>query len=359
MNEQQEKLFGSLAEIDGGLIEEAYKIDNAKKLRRYSEDEKGVSVTKIRRYNILGRVAVAVACLCLCVITVFAVLPRLNTVTPPLGGDETPAESTGGDNIDRNPSGLPEELIAQLISVESSDEKQGDVGEFCFSMSFDLIKNGYHLLLVEYNDRSQYYFVAAYYTSDDGHYERDHCCREKYTWVKFEKANEITEYYNGEKIVCSYQIDVASSCRDMIAPERGELSYMYCRPYWPIFVPGGVYAPDGYEQSEGMGIVLSDSTGDTVYDSRMGTYMLSLSRYLGYENIDGEHYISIRVEVSGDDEHSLQKRLKRTLGDYYDHLIDGMRCSVMSESNSPNTGKKIIQYLCSFKLNDVIKATEN
>ncbi len=308
------------------------------------------------------RMGIAAACLCLAIITVFNVLPRLNSITPPTpGGDETPGESTGGDNIDRNPSGLPEELIAQLMDAVTSDDGESDRGyPPTFSMSLDLIKNGYHPILVEFDDAaSQMYSVCAYFTSDDGHYELHHCCRDKYTWVKFDDPNEIPEYYNGQKHMRSFLIDVTSSCRDLMDVENEGLSFNYCRWYWPEFIYIGVNFPREPVPMTGTRIILCDPSSKNLYYNYSDSdwYMAEMRRLNHYE-LDGEYYIWTQIFVGaegGDDE--LQREIKHELGDYYDCLISEMRCSVDTEFNV--NGHDVIVYKCSFKLDDIIKATEN
>ena len=314
-----------------------------------------------RKMTSIYRIGIAAACLCLCVITVFNVLPRLNSITPPTpGGDETPVESTGGDNIDRNPSGLPEELIAQLMDAVTSDDGESDRGASpAFSKSLDLIKNGYHPILVEFDDAaSQMYSVCAYFTSDDGHYELYHCCRDKYTWVKFDDPNEIPEYYNGQKHMRSFLIDVTSSCRDLMDVENEGLSFNYCRWYWPEFIYIGVNFPREPVPMTGTRIILCDPSSKNLYYNYSDSdwYMAAMRRLNHYE-LDGEYYIWTRIFVGaegGDDE--LQRKIKHELGDYYDCLISEMRCSVDTEFNV--NGHDVIVYKCSFKLDDIIKATE-
>ena len=323
----------------------------------------GKHITRKRRSvssTILRRALVVAACISLAFITVFNVLPRLNSTTPPIGGDETPSESTGGDNIDRNPGGLPEELIAQLMDAVTSDDGTSDRGPSpTFSMSLDLIKNGYHPILVEFDDSaSQMYSVCAYFTSDDGHYELYHCCRDKFTWVKFDDPNEIPEYYNGQKHMRSFLIDVTSSCRDLMDAENEGLSFNYCRRYWPEFIYIGVNFPREPVPLTGTRIILCDpSSKNLYYNYSDSDWAMSEMRRLNHYELDGEYYILMRKVYVHDGE--LHEKLKYQLGDYYEYLIDRMRCSVTNEYIDRNTGKKTTVYQCSFKLDDIIKATGN
>ena len=67
MKKKREELFDSFSEIDGKLMEEAYKVDDAEKLRSYAKEKKEAPITKIHRSRVLGRVAMAAACLALAV----------------------------------------------------------------------------------------------------------------------------------------------------------------------------------------------------------------------------------------------------------------------------------------------------
>jgi len=369
MNEQQEELFDSLAEIDGGLIEEAYKIDNAKKLRRYSEDEKGVSVTKIRRYNMLGRVAVAVACLCLAIITVFNVLPRLNNITPPTpGGDETPGiEETPNINEpfelppEQNPMGLSEVLIESLNTEITSNENT-DAPGISLSSKLNLIKNGYRPILVEF-DSSQIYYVCAYFTPNDDHRETDSCCRDKYTWIKYENANEILEYYNGEKLIKSYVIDKVVNCRDISASESDYISFEYCRYFKTDFFNG--INCENPKTMSGTHLFLCESTGNNiVYNPRSYDYFHRRASHISCEKYGEDYYASVLLNGWPDVEKAtFQDVFRSELYGYSDYLAQRMKCEIISERYDVKgelfPGKKRITYKCIFKIEDLVEAAKN
>lgn len=350
-------ILRAINDIDWDMVEDARATDGMK--------SDGVKLTDKRKKIPKGfwtKGALAAACLCLAIITVFTVLPRLNSITPPTpGGDGTPGESTGGDNIDRNPSGLPEELIAQLMDAVTSDDGESDRGPSpAFSKSLDLIKNGYHPILVEFDDAaSQMYSVSAYFTPDDGHDELYHCCRDKYTWVRFDDPNEISNYYNGQKNRMSFLVDVTSSCRDLMDTENVGLSLSYYRRYFPKFINIGVNFPRDPVPMTGTHIILCDpSSKNLYYNVHSRDWFMAEMRRLSHYELDGEIYISTLIYVSADGgDEELQREIKQELGDYYDCLISEMRCSVDTEFNV--NGHDVIVYKCSFKLDDIIKATEN
>ena len=306
MNEKQEKLFDSLAEIDGGLIEEAYKIDNAKKLRRYSEDEKGVSVTKIRRYNMLGRVAVAVACLCLCVITVFNVLPRLNNITPPTpGGDETPGERVSSS-----------EMIEEVNEYLRKRNSEYNTGILSFCDKIARVKHGTRMLHVKF-DADNYYFVCAYYVANKGQkIDKSFKDPENYIWVKFDNESEIPEYYVDAECVAIVQINKTEICRDIISNENRVPNIEHIRALKPEFENGYNITPH----------MLIDDTFIYLNDSDKNNIYYNTSKSVVHKNqtvpcikLEGEYYMAHPI---GDALNA--EELSDQFGDYYDYLIDIM-----------------------------------
>ncbi len=358
MNEQQEELFDSLAEIDGGLIEEAYKIDNAKKLRRYSEDEKGVSVTKIRRYNILGKVAVAVACLCLCVITVFNVLPRLNNITPPTpGGDETPGESTmWGDPMNSN------DVSSELIFLLNNELYKigniisgGDVSDIRFFQRLDMVNNGCSPIHMQF-DSSLCYFLCAYFPQNNGHIESEYCCREKYTWVKFEYENDISQYYNGAEMVVAFQINIPIFCRNILSGTDDPINFEFYQRYYPAFSEGFNVNPRiDFEETF---IYMNDSDDDTVYYGNAQNNPLDFQRdvrLIRCEKIDDQYYaFEYHYEVF-----DYQTELEYTFGKYCDYLSSVMITEVVDKViitwHEEYNGNNFTIYKSYIKLEDLLK----
>ncbi len=117
-------ILNALGGIDPEFIADAEKF-NAEK---YNGENTAASVKKTPRIE-WKKWTLAAACVCLAVITVFTVLPRLNSVTPPTpGGDVTPGESTpsGSENI----STTPKDDNANFVTLGSVVFNGG-------SMSFD------------------------------------------------------------------------------------------------------------------------------------------------------------------------------------------------------------------------------
>ena len=109
------------------------------------------------------------------------------------------------------------ELISELTEYLKNKNVDFDAGEL---VRFDEhVKRGAQPLHVQI-DPENYYYMCGYYNATHNYGENpDYCCAKNYTWVKFEKAAEISEAYNGEKFVVAFQINKAAFVND-ISPEK-------------------------------------------------------------------------------------------------------------------------------------------
>ena len=109
------------------------------------------------------------------------------------------------------------ELISELTEYLKNKNVEFDAGEL---VRFDEhVKRGAQPLHVQI-DPENYYYMCGYYNVTHNYGENhEYCCAKNYTWVKLEKAAEISEAYNGEKFVVAFQINKAAFVND-ISPER-------------------------------------------------------------------------------------------------------------------------------------------
>ena len=146
-------------------------------------------------------------------------------------------------------------------------------------------------------DPSSYYYVGVYCNDDHVHYgDRNYfCCEEEYTWVKFDSACSIREYYGDEKLVAAFQINRASNVVDMM--ERNEV------PYVEHFFVYDVEFEDGYntkapvyynETHVYLNFIDANDTGDSIL-CYTTLHKLSQVFLLPTAMIDGELYFLLQV----------------------------------------------------------------
>ena len=344
-------ILDALNDIDWDMVEDARATDGIKSAAKPIEAEKR------KRKAPWSKWALVAACFCIAVITVFNVMPRLNSITPPIGGDETPGESTGGDNIDRNPSGLSEKLIS-LFNDELRKDSGGmdvEVADIRFFQRLDMVNNGCSPIHMQF-DSSLYYFVCAYFPQNDGHIESEYCCREKYTWVKFENERGIPQYYNGAEMVVAFQINIPTFCRNILSGTDDPINFEFYQRYYPAFSEGFNVNPRiDFEETF---IYMNDSDDDTVYYGNAQNNPLDFQRdvrLIRCEKIDDQYYaFEYHYEVF-----DYQTELEYTFGKYCDYLSSVMITEVVDKViitwHEEYNGNNFTIYRSYIKLEDLVK----
>lgn len=184
------------------------------------------------------------------------------------------------------------------------------------AMRINEIKRGTQPLLVAF-DSSSCYFVCAYYQSDT-HEEYVYCCSEKYTtWVRYENASDIQEYYNGVKIAVAFQINKTSYAADILSDEANVPNFEHFRIYEPLFNDGlNTRAADVFDE---MFIYLNKSDKSNVY------YCIDVdyNEFNTFEcvDVDGKLYIPIHLHTTYANGNSSDEDIYEELGEYYDVIM--------------------------------------
>ena len=127
------------------------------------------------------------------------------------GAETPPDDSFAGTVLDKN-----SDLVTTLATYLWERSFVGaEIPGLTLEDKIDKINSGTQLFHVKF-DSQKYYFVGAYYTCDDMPPYR---FIKEYTWVKFESAYEISEYYKGMKLIEAFQINKASFVTDIISEE--------------------------------------------------------------------------------------------------------------------------------------------
>ena len=83
------------------------------------------------------------------------------------------------------------------------------------------------------------YYVCAYFNPEHTIEEElsCYCCILKYSWVGFEKAEDITENHDGKTFIAAYQINLSDSCINIMTNEDAGVVEHFIH-YTPTFVDG-------------------------------------------------------------------------------------------------------------------------
>ena len=214
-----------------------------------------------------------------------------------------------------------EELIDQIIEYLIHVSIDHDMPSVSIADKINRIKGGQQLLHIGFDSQSEYYFVCAYFNTSHNELFKC-CCSEEYTWVGFKNADEIPEYYNGEKFLVAFQINKASFVEGVVTNEKPIPNMEHFKHYFPIFEEGFNISPPIVFEDEF--IYLNPSDGSTVYYSTDVHYHILVT--MRCIHLDGKDYIAKILYYSAQsfDEERVNEKLEYELGEYYDLLIDMM-----------------------------------
>lgn len=221
----------------------------------------------------------------------------------------------------QNEDGKPVELqatderVVELLEYieELSWSCQGSV-PYKFSSKVDCVKNGGQALLVNYQS-SETYFICGYYTED---YEPIfHWDAPKYTWVKFENENEITETYNNLILAIAFQFNVANAVTDIVTRDAEVPNVEFYQEYTPIFNEAlNTNTAIAFDRIFLHPISNENSKKDSIYYSAFESEYYSLSLlYFNYQ-----YYIIEYHYTSKSDGTNTAGYLAEEFGEYYDAL---------------------------------------
>ena len=227
--------------------------------------------------------------------------------------DDAPEDNVDPDNQ------VDEDLIVALVDYLKTLSYDYELFPHSTADKIDDIKNGKQALHVAF-DSSNTYFVCAYLDeiSTADKFFHDHA--DEYTWVKYEKAEEIYEKYNDLSLVVAFQINPSLFVKDIMSEDAAVPAMEHFQPYEPQFNEGvNTKAADTFDETF---IYLNSSDKDTVYHS--------ISIYYDYTvNIpciclDGQYYVykdlySVFADGSRDN-----VNVSYDFGEYYDCLVSVM-----------------------------------
>ncbi len=244
--------------------------------------------------------------------------------------------------------GVSEDLAYELADYLQMLFAEYEMKENSFAIRLNYIKRGVRTLHVTF-DPSEYYFVGAYYNAP---HEQQYpelelfCCSLKYTWVKFENADEIKDSYNGQTLIAAFQINKSLICESFPSATSDSLMEHF-QVFKPIFENGiNIASPLVYD---GSFIYLTLSEKETVYCSK-DAYNHD---WVAFDCIvrDGQHYVSSILYSEYANGTRYDWDMQYEFGEYYDALMRIMITGQYSETYENGT----VSHFGLFKIEDIAK----
>ena len=186
------------------------------------------------------------------------------------------------------------------------------------------IELGFKPLLVKL-DPSSYYYVCGYSNNAFGcsgekcsvtnepRGESNFCHAESYTWIKFDEASEIQEYYNGEKFVAAFQLNPSLEVTNILSADEEVPDFEYFSRYKPEFKEGLNVKPAIALREEECYIYVIRSDDKIIY------YEYESSSTIPCIQIEDQYYIKYLFDL-GADGLNIEEDISSSLGEYYDGL---------------------------------------
>lgn len=227
--------------------------------------------------------------------------------------DDAPEDNVDPDNQ------VDEDLIVALVDYLKTLSYDYELFPHSTADKIDDIKNGKQALHVAF-DSSNTYFVCAYLDeiSNADKFFHDHA--DEYTWVKYEKAEEIYEKYNDLSLVVAFQINPSLFVKDIMSEDAAVPAMEHFQPYEPQFNEGlNTKAADTFDETF---IYLDSSDNDTVYHCTSVYYDYTVN--IPCICLDGQYYVykylySVLADGSRDN-----VNVSYDFGEYYDCLVSVM-----------------------------------
>ena len=210
-------------------------------------------------------------------------------------------------------------LVCSLIEYLQSLFVSHDMPDTSTATKIEEIKNGKQALHVGFN-KSEYYFVCAYYNTGHNDEANDYCCVTNYTWVKFNNANEISEKYDDLNFVVAFQINKASLVTDIITKDAIVPNIEHFQEYTPNFNNG--LNTNGDITFDTSFIYLNSSDSKNVYHSTTACY--NVLKTLPCICLNERYYITKELYTIYADGTRSDSNVISDFGKYYDTLVNIM-----------------------------------
>ena len=235
-----------------------------------------------------------------------------------------------GDEKDQNdiqkseiPNSLDElEKGSELVITLADYLKQidnSDINEPLLEDKINEIKNGARPLHINISP-SCFYFVCAYYKVTEGKEKNHFLNASDCSWVRYESAQDIKEYYNGKTLGAAFQLNRSIFVVDILdgsIPPSAE----YFQIYTPIF-ENGMNVADAADVDCERYIYFNSFDQHDVYFSSEDQYGSFVS--LPCISIDSDEYVMLDLsrydinEMNHDASINFDDALRHEFGEYYE-----------------------------------------
>lgn len=241
---------------------------------------------------------------------------------------------------------LTDELIDSLIDYLKMLYVECELADTSLSGKIDKIKFGHQPLLVDF-DPTNFYFVCGYYDGITKNGPREYENSDKYTWVRFESADEIQENHEDKKFIVAFQINKALLVRDIASQKAIIPRVEHFQMYEPIFENG--VNTNTHIVFEDEFIYLNPSNADRIYLSAAAfDHQVVTIPCILFEN---EYYIShfmYSIHINGEKD---EMNLRGVFDQYYDSLMSVIQPTKYSITRSSG----ITDYYGLITINDFAK----
>jgi hypothetical protein len=142
------------------------------------------------------------------------------------------------DNTSSEPTPLKTESNIVFSILEYLYEPNKETSSTHYMQQIQSIQDGVRPLLLDYT-ASDTYFVCGYYTFLHTDEENSIlCCARHYTWVRYEKAEDIKECHGGETLMSAFQVNTPGTVKDLLDEDAKTPPIEHFMPYNPTFSGG-------------------------------------------------------------------------------------------------------------------------
>ena len=216
---------------------------------------------------------------------------------------------------DKNEDGtlkLDSELIISLSKYLKDFFIEYEIPAFNFGQKLDMCKSDIDPVLADFG--SECYYVVAYYSADDGHLE-DFCCVDNYTWIGFQKAEDIQRTWNDNDFAAAFQINPTEYSIDLKTKEMNIVKAHFSF-FIPQFNDESALEPEIVFNNP---FIILDEEKPAYYSSKADLHELMSFDCV---KLDGEYFVKFLMKIDYDDERSYEANLQESFGAHYDDLME-------------------------------------
>ncbi len=285
--------------------------------------------------------------LCLVVLCSTLMLSSCDFLSALFNAGEDNEYTDNRGNIEKNDDGsikLKEELIQTLVNYLSGYMTEYDIPGYTIGEKLLLCNNNFNPLFVKFSDEC--YFVVAYYVPihENPNYENHtFCCIDEYTWIGFEKAEDVKKNMDGKEAVAAFQINIQEFCKNL-KTNSADVTIEHFMFYRPEFSDNIAISPQ--ITFDHLFIYVTESNAK--YISYSSSTPIHEPFSISCIELDGQYYAKELISTLYGDGRYYETDLKMSFGEYYNSLMSIMITDKYFEENETRKNNYAL-----FKIEDV------